>query len=62
GFASQFGGADGSTYKSKNLKTLLLSVQREKMENQKDIIEKTLTNWQGKYIQVDDILLMGFKF
>jgi len=62
GFASQFGGGNGSTFKSKNLKSLLLSIQKENMENQKDIIEKTLTDWQGKYMQVDDILLMGFKF
>jgi len=61
GFASQFGGGNGSTFKSKNLKSLLLSIQKENMENQKDIIEKTLTDWQGKYMQVDDILLMGFK-
>lgn len=61
GFVSQFGGENGGTFKSKNLKKLLLSVQDESMMEQKKRIDKTLVDWQGNYNQVDDILLVGFK-
>ncbi len=62
GYADQFGGEKGHKFKSKKLKDLLISVQGKNMEEQKKIMEKSLDNWQGNYKQVDDILLIGFRF
>ncbi len=65
GFVDQFGGPDGSKFKSKNFKNLLLqlSTQEESMKNIGDKLELTFTNWKGeRYEQLDDILVMGIKF
>jgi serine phosphatase RsbU (regulator of sigma subunit) len=61
GYTSQFGGEKNDTFKLKRLRSLLLSIQNESMAKQKEIIESTLTNWQGKNEQIDDILILGIK-
>lgn len=61
GYVSQFGGETGGTFKSKQLKELLLSIQNRPLSAQKEIICERLKNWQGNYDQVDDILVMAFK-
>jgi serine phosphatase RsbU (regulator of sigma subunit) len=61
GFSSQFGGDKGDTFKTKKFQNALLSLQNEPLNKQKDILESTLADWQGKHEQVDDILVMGLK-
>jgi len=61
GYQSQFGGAKGEKFKVKRLKEILLRIQTEPLEVQKQILEQTLADWQGDRPQVDDILLMGIK-
>lgn len=59
GFASQFGGVTGETYKTKRLRELIMSLQGGTMEEQGQKIHRNLVIWQGNFPQVDDILLMG---
>jgi serine phosphatase RsbU (regulator of sigma subunit) len=61
GYTSQFGGEHGDTFKSKRFQNLLLSIQHEPLKKHKEVLETTLANWQGKYEQVDDILVIGLK-
>ncbi len=61
GFASQFGGNDGSTFKSKKLKDLLASVQPLELPDQKEQIELAFNEWKGKFDQIDDVLLLGIR-
>ena len=61
GYVSQFGGNDGSTFKSKNFKELLLSIQQKPLQIQKEIIFDTFQKWKGRYPQIDDILVIGYK-
>lgn len=61
GYNSQFGGEKGETFKSKRFQNVLLSIQNEPMKKQKEILESTLSDWQGKREQVDDILVIGLK-
>ena len=61
GYADQFGGADGSKFKTKNLKNLLLSINSYPMAEQALILEKTHQEWKGANAQVDDILVVGIK-
>ncbi len=59
GYIDQFGGEKGGKLKSKKFKEILISASEKPMKNQKEILENTLTEWQGDYEQVDDILIMG---
>jgi serine phosphatase RsbU (regulator of sigma subunit) len=62
GFQDQFGGDHGKKFKSANFKKLLLSIQEETMDIQKQIIEDTFENWKADQEQVDDVCVIGVKF
>jgi serine phosphatase RsbU (regulator of sigma subunit) len=61
GYADQFGGESNKKYSISRLKSLLLDIQAEKLEEQNNILDDMLENWKGKYAQIDDILIIGFK-
>jgi len=61
GFPDQFGGPKGKKYKYKQLKNLLLEIKDLSMSEQKERIQKSLTNWMGDLEQVDDVCIMGVK-
>jgi len=61
GYADQFGGPNGKKFKYKAFKELLLRNANKPMSEQKEILDKTLINWQGKNSQIDDILITGIK-
>ncbi len=62
GYMDQFGGEIGDKYMSRNFYKLLHNIHNEPTQIQKDILSKTLEEWQGpEYKQIDDILVMGFK-
>jgi len=62
GFIDQFGGPRGKKFKSRPFKNLLLSIQDKSMEEQKEILYKNLMEWRGDIEQIDDILVIGFRF
>ncbi|MBU0764520.1 MAG: SpoIIE family protein phosphatase, partial [Bacteroidetes bacterium] len=70
GYSDQFGGPGADKIKNKGLKDLLVSIYAEPMIHQKNLLEKHLNDWMmhinpatGKpFVQVDDILLLGFKW
>jgi serine phosphatase RsbU (regulator of sigma subunit) len=61
GFADQFGGEKGKKFKYSNLQALLISIAEQPMQSQKEILEKTLSEWKGGLEQVDDILIIGLR-
>jgi len=61
GYADQFGGEKGKKFKYKALQDLLLSMQNLTMQEQKEKLEKTFTEWRGNLEQVDDVLILGLK-
>lgn len=62
GFVSQTGGTNFETFKRKRFQETLLKIQGNSLEEQNRILEQTLTDWQGSYEQVDDILIIGMKY
>ena len=63
GFADQFGGEKGKKFMSKNLKRLLVDINKHDMKEQKAILERTLRDWMGnQYEQLDDVLIIGRRF
>ncbi len=67
GYMDQFGGPKGRKFLLGNFKELLLKINSESMQTQKEILELKMTEWinhtsAGKpYKQMDDILVMGFR-
>ena len=61
GFHDQFGGVDGKKFMTKNFKQLLLKIHDKPMDEQRNILEDTLVEWQGSYERVDDILVIGVR-
>ena len=48
-------------FKSTQLKRLLLSIQKENMQNQKAILNEEFDKWRGSYEQMDDVCIMGVR-
>lgn len=61
GYVDQLGGSDRKTFRSENLKKLLLDIKNKPMNEQKEALEKTFVDWSGEIDQVDDILIAGIK-
>jgi len=66
GYQDQIGGPDCRKFMRKNLRELLLSIHDRTFCEQRDILNTTIETWRnhplGKTNQMDDILVMGFKF
>jgi PAS domain S-box-containing protein len=62
GYADQFGGKDQKKFKTRQLKETLLAIQHNSMEQQGELLDKTIKEWQGTNDQVDDILVVGLRF
>ncbi len=60
GFPDQFGGLRGKKFKYGPFKNLLLDIHLRNMQDQRDILRETVTNWMGDNEQIDDILVIGF--
>ncbi|NEN25198.1 serine/threonine-protein phosphatase [Cryomorpha ignava] len=61
GYVDQFGGADDKKFLTKRLLALLQEIADLPVHDQHTIIESTFINWQGENLQIDDVLLLGFR-
>jgi serine phosphatase RsbU (regulator of sigma subunit) len=61
GYMDQKGGPDNRKFMSKNFKNLLLEIHEQPMYEQKKILDKTLSDWMGMNVQIDDILVIGVR-
>ena len=61
GYADQFGGPKGKKFKYKALNELLLSISKNPLSEQKNVLYKRFEEWKGKLEQVDDVCIIGVK-
>ncbi len=61
GYADQFGGEFGKKFRIKNVLQLLLLINQEPLEKQKQMLLRYFEDWKGDLEQVDDVLLMGVR-
>jgi serine phosphatase RsbU (regulator of sigma subunit) len=61
GYADQFGGKGNKKFKYKKLKDLLITINSQSMQRQKEILSETIENWRGINEQTDDILIIGIR-
>lgn len=62
GYVDQFGGDNGKKFMAKRFKTLLLGMNEQPMEKQRDILDQTILEWRGDLDQIDDVMVLGVKF
>ena len=61
GYVDQLGGPLRKTFRVKKFRKLLVGMQDQSMDAQKQILLKNLEEWQGDVEQIDDILVMGIR-
>lgn len=61
GYEDQFGGPKKKKFMSKNLKELLVSIQTKTMNEQKEILQRTIVEWMDDEEQIDDICIFGVR-
>lgn len=61
GYADQFGGPKGKKFKYRALKNLLLEIENQPLNKQKEMLSENFNNWKGDLEQVDDVCVMGIK-
>jgi len=61
GYQDQFGGPKGKKFMAKNLKELLITINHETMEKQKQILDHAFTEWVGDLEQIDDVTFIGIR-
>jgi serine phosphatase RsbU (regulator of sigma subunit) len=62
GYADQFGGELMKKFKNRNLKALLLKINDQPMDRQRQLLDEAIENWKGELAQLDDILVIGRRF
>ena len=61
GYVDQFGGQDNKKFMYRRFRYLLLTIHRFPVNDQKSILDENIRTWMGRNIQVDDIMVIGFK-
>jgi serine phosphatase RsbU (regulator of sigma subunit) len=61
GYADQFGGPEGKKFKINQFKNMLLTMNSIPLEQQKEMLERSIEEWRGVLQQVDDILVIGVR-
>jgi len=62
GYPDQMGGPKGKKFMIKKFKELLLEIQDEAMQKQKEILDTYLEEWKKDVHQIDDILVFGIRW
>lgn len=61
GLLDQFSGKDGQKFNNQRFRELLINNANLPMQSQKELLEKTILEWQNNSEQIDDFLVLGIK-
>ena len=62
GYMDQFGGEKNKKFKPQRFQNLIKEIHDKPMEEQREILYMTLEEWKGDQDQVDDIIIIGFRY
>jgi serine phosphatase RsbU (regulator of sigma subunit) len=62
GYMDQFGGEKNKKFKPHRFQKLIKDIHDKPMDEQKEILYLTLEEWKGDKEQVDDIIIIGFRY
>ena len=61
GFGDQFGGVKGKKFMNKKLRELIIENSHLPLNEQKDILSKTFSEWKSDLEQIDDVCVIGVR-
>lgn len=61
GYLDQFGGDKNEKFNTQRFREMILNNRNLPMEEQKDVLAKTMDKWKGNRQQIDDFLVLGVK-
>ncbi len=61
GYVDQFGGGKSKKFKINAFRDLLISIQGQSMQKQKDLIDAAFEKWKENIEQVDDVCVIGVR-
>jgi serine phosphatase RsbU (regulator of sigma subunit) len=61
GYLDQYGGENNEKFNTARFREMILANRELPMEEQKEILSKTMDEWKGDRQQIDDFLVMGVK-
>lgn len=61
GYVDQFGGSENKKFMYRRFRFLLTKIHSFSAEDQKSILEEEFREWIGNNVQVDDIMVIGFR-
>lgn len=61
GYVDQFGGSENKKFMYRRFRYLLLTIHRFPVADQKAILDENLKTWMGNNVQIDDIMVIGFR-
>jgi serine phosphatase RsbU (regulator of sigma subunit) len=61
GYVDQFGGSENRKFMYRRFRYLLLTIHRFPVNDQKAILDENLKTWMGNNVQIDDIMVIGFR-
>ena len=61
GYADQFGGSENKKFMYRRFRHLLTTIHKFPIADQKSILEENMRTWMGSNMQVDDMLVLGFR-
>lgn len=61
GYVDQFGGAENKKFMYRRFRFLLTKIHNFSVADQKSILEEEFREWMGNNVQLDDIMVIGFR-
>jgi serine phosphatase RsbU (regulator of sigma subunit) len=61
GYVDQFGGLENKKFMYRRFRYLLTTIHSFSVDDQKSILEEQFSTWMGNNVQVDDIMVIGFR-
>lgn len=61
GYVDQFGGSENKKFMYRRFRHLLTKIHSFSVDDQKSILEEEFREWMGRNIQLDDIMVIGFR-
>jgi serine phosphatase RsbU (regulator of sigma subunit) len=62
GYVDQFGGPKGKKFKYQPFRSLILTISKLPIHKQKEKLIETFNAWKGNLPQLDDVLMLGWRY
>ena len=61
GYVDQFGGSENKKFMYRRFRFLLTKIHSFSVDDQKSILDEEFRAWMGNNVQLDDIMVIGFR-